>query len=68
MSRTKAPPSAGETVIVSPAEDRRVRDPSVRGAPPIGAGHQAVWGAYWQRRLDDEDIVLGDTSSEEKKA
>jgi hypothetical protein len=45
-----------ETETISPAEGRRVLDP-VRGHP-IGDNETVAWSSYWQRRLDDGDVVL----------
>lgn len=39
---------------ISPAEDRRVRHPTGDLLEPKSA---VTWSPYWQRRLDDGDVV-----------
>jgi hypothetical protein len=41
---------------ISPAPDRRVRHPDGQLLEP---GTKVEWTPYWQRRLDDEDVVRG---------
>ncbi len=64
MSKPKASPVLGEMTTVSPAADRRVRHPDGRVLEP---GDEVAWSPAWQRRLDDEDIVLGDTTPAPEK-
>jgi hypothetical protein len=59
MTKAKAPPALGEPITISPAADRRVRHPDGR---VLEAGTEVDWSTYWQRRLDDEDVELGDTT------
>lgn len=53
------------TFTISPAPDRRVRRPD--GAV-LEAGERVEWSPYWARRLNDEDIVMGDSSAQKKGA
>jgi len=44
-----------ELRFYKPAEGRDVRDEHGRPLPACGKG--LTWSGYWQRRLDDDDIV-----------
>ena len=55
---------APDSFIISPAPDRRVRHP---GGALLQPGDRVTWSPYWARRLNDEDIVMGDSSSKKKE-
>lgn len=50
------------TRIVKPArEGQQIRRPGGRHLAP--AGETVAWNSYWQRRLNDGDIVIPDPPS-----
>ena len=53
-----------ETRRVSPAEGRKVRHP---GGAVLEPKSDVTWSAFWQRLLNDGDVVLVDDRKAEKK-
>lgn len=43
------------TKSIMPAPDRRARYEDGRLLPP--GGDDVIWSTYWQRRLDDGDVI-----------
>lgn len=50
-------------VHVKPAEGRAVPDPARGGELLSVEGHEVPLTAYWQRRINDADVIVGTAPS-----
>jgi hypothetical protein len=46
--------------LIKPGDGRRVRRPDGRGGLLSDAGERVEWNSFWQRRLQDGDVVYVD--------